>query len=414
MTLVLDGTLDAHSRDDLTRMAPGQAAQEQYDNELDRYASPHDWWRIATLPDGEPVGFVIPAHNGYNPIIAYLAVVPAHRGHGYIHDVLAAGTSLLAAQTVPRIRAATDVGNAPMAAAYLTAAATWSCPLRRRAAPWPSSATASRTPREGQQKAAGRLAPYARRVDRRPLQNRVLPTGEIVADPARGTLMGNRGCLHGTGRELGVARWRSRLWICCTLIWKDVHRDPMPPGRWTALFFLDEATALAAGHRPCAYCRRADFLAYAEAWRSAQSLARRPWAYEMDARLHDERVESRTRRQITRPARCGDLPAGTMVRHDGIVGLVWQRRFLPWANTGYGSALPLPDRVELLTPPASVAALRAGYRPALHPSAEYQAAAAGRGVSWQSSARWVAITDRTCPRRRLHASPLTPACSRRS
>jgi RimJ/RimL family protein N-acetyltransferase len=121
MTLVLDGTLDAHSRDDLTRMTPSQAAQEQYHNELERYASPHSWWRIATLPDGEPVGFVIPAHNGYNPIIAYLGVVPAHRGHGYIHDVLASGTSLLAAQNVPRIRAATDVGNAPMAAAFALA-----------------------------------------------------------------------------------------------------------------------------------------------------------------------------------------------------------------------------------------------------------------------------------------------------
>jgi RimJ/RimL family protein N-acetyltransferase len=121
MTLALDGTLDAHSRDDLTRMTPGQAAQQQYRNELERYASPHEWWRIATLPDGEPVGFVIPAHNGYNPIIAYLAVVPAHRGHGYVHDVLAAGTSLLAAQDVPRIRAATDVGNAPMAAAFAQA-----------------------------------------------------------------------------------------------------------------------------------------------------------------------------------------------------------------------------------------------------------------------------------------------------
>ena len=121
MTLVLDGTLDAHSRDDLTRMTPRQAAQEQYRNEFERYASPHEWWRVATLPDGEPVGFVIPAHNGYNPIIAYLGVVPAHRGHGYIHDVLAAGTSLLAAQDVPRIRAATDVGNAPMAAAFALA-----------------------------------------------------------------------------------------------------------------------------------------------------------------------------------------------------------------------------------------------------------------------------------------------------
>jgi hypothetical protein len=118
MTLVLDGTLDAHGRDDLTRMTARQAAQEQYHNELERYASPQGWWRIATLPDGEPVGFVVPAHNGYNPIIAYLGVAPAHRGHGYVHDVLAAGTSLLAAQNVPRIRAATDVGNVPMAAAF--------------------------------------------------------------------------------------------------------------------------------------------------------------------------------------------------------------------------------------------------------------------------------------------------------
>jgi RimJ/RimL family protein N-acetyltransferase len=121
MTLVLDGTLDAHSRDDLTRMTPSEAAQEQYHNELDRYTSPHEWWQIATLPDGEPVGFVIPAHNGYNPIIAYLGVVPAHRGHGYVHEVLAAGTRQLASQNVPRIRAATDIGNAPMAAAFARA-----------------------------------------------------------------------------------------------------------------------------------------------------------------------------------------------------------------------------------------------------------------------------------------------------
>lgn len=121
MTLVLEGTLDAHGRDSLTRMTPSQAAREQYHNELERYASPHEWWRIATLPDGEPVGFVIPAHNGYNPIIAYLGVVPAHRGYGYIHDVLAVGTSLLAAQNVAQIRASTDVGNAPMAAAFALA-----------------------------------------------------------------------------------------------------------------------------------------------------------------------------------------------------------------------------------------------------------------------------------------------------
>src|SRR5215211_2432471 len=118
-----------------------------------------------------------------------------------------------------------------------------------------------------------------------PLQNRVTPTGEIVSDPARGLLMGNRGCLHDQDRTLRTARWRSKLWICCRLDFKGARRDPMPPGRWTALFFLDEATALSAGHRPCAYCRRADYLAYAEAWRRAAGLTVRLRAWEMDAQL---------------------------------------------------------------------------------------------------------------------------------
>jgi len=121
MTLVLDGTLDAYSRHDLARMTARQVAEQQYRGELERYSSPHDWWRVATLPGGEPVGFVIPAHNAYHPIIAYIGVIPAYRGHGYIDDLLAAGTRVLAAEDVPRIRAATDVGNAPMAAAFARA-----------------------------------------------------------------------------------------------------------------------------------------------------------------------------------------------------------------------------------------------------------------------------------------------------
>ena len=124
-----------------------------------------------------------------------------------------------------------------------------------------------------------------------PLQNRVTHTGEIVADPARGTLMGNRGCLHTPDRRLGAARWRSKLWICCLLDFKGVRRDPMPPGRWTALFFLDEATAFAAGHRPCAYCRRPAYTAFADAWRIAHRQATRPRAIEMDSVLHTQRVE---------------------------------------------------------------------------------------------------------------------------
>jgi len=118
MTSALDGTLDAHSRDDLTRMPADEVATRHFDEELARYKSPREWWRAATLPDGTPVGFVFPARNDYNPIIAYIGVAARHRGHGYIDDILAEGTRILAATGVPRIRATTDVGNVPMAAAF--------------------------------------------------------------------------------------------------------------------------------------------------------------------------------------------------------------------------------------------------------------------------------------------------------
>lgn len=118
MTLALEGTLDAHSRDELTRMSAREAAVRHYEGELARYTSPKDWWQIATLPAGKAAGFVIPARNDYNPIIAYLAVLPEYRGNGYINDILAQGTRILAAHEVPRIRASTDLGNSPMANAF--------------------------------------------------------------------------------------------------------------------------------------------------------------------------------------------------------------------------------------------------------------------------------------------------------
>jgi hypothetical protein len=219
-----------------------------------------------------------------------------------------------------------------------------------------------------------------------PLQNRVSPDGELHAVQERGTLMGNRGCIHGPDRTLGVSRWRTKMWISCVLVWRDVRRDVMPPGRWTALFFLDEATALSAGHRPCGYCRRAEHHDFGERWRAAEGLARRPRAYEMDQMLHAERVESRTRRKLSRPARLGELPDGAMVRLGGGGGgggggpapalgpdcaLVLSGRLLPWRFDGYGAPVDAPpDRVlELLTPPTIVRILAEGYRPLLHPSA---------------------------------------------
>lgn len=210
-----------------------------------------------------------------------------------------------------------------------------------------------------------------------PLQNRVTPTGEIVADPGRGLMMGNRGCLHGQGRGLGVSRWRSKLWICCVLDWKDIRRDPMPPGQWTALFFLDEATALAAGHRPCAYCRRRDFLDFAEAWRAARRLARRPWAREMDAMLHRERVD-RARRQVSHHAPVDELPDGVMIRAGGGAGLLIAGRLRPWSFHGYSGPAKAGalGAVEVLTPASTVAAIAAGYRPLVHPSALAESALA--------------------------------------
>ena len=205
----------------------------------------------------------------------------------------------------------------------------------------------------------------------RPWQNRVLPTQEIVADPARGLLTGNRGCIHTAQRTLGVTRWRSKMWICCVLDWRGRRRDVMPPGRWTALFFLDEATALAAGHRPCGYCRRADYRWFAESWRTARGLPGPPRAGEMDARLHRERVDRRTRRQVTRPALAGSLPDGAMIRRDGEVALYCDGTLRPWSLAGYGPPRPAGPRtrVELLTPPSAAAVLAAGYRPLVHPSA---------------------------------------------
>jgi hypothetical protein len=212
-----------------------------------------------------------------------------------------------------------------------------------------------------------------------PLQNRVRPTGEIVATPARGLLLGNRGCLHGHGHELGVSRWRSKMWICCVLDWKDVRRDPMPPGRWTALFFLDEATSLAAGHRPCAYCRRADFLWYARSWGRAFGLPDRGRAPDMDARLHAERVVSRTRQQRTRVVPAGSLPDGVMVDAGTGPALLLAGTVRPWRLDGYGAPVDAPTGpVELLTPPATVATIAAGYQPLVHPTAKAPAGAAVR------------------------------------
>ncbi len=203
-----------------------------------------------------------------------------------------------------------------------------------------------------------------------PLQNRVLPDGEIVAIAARGLMMGNRGgALHDANRALGRRRWVSKQWICCRLAFNDRHRVVMAPNRYTELFFLDEATALAAGHRPCFECRRQDFLWFAALWSTAAGKAGRATAAEMDAVLHAERVDAAGRKVVWQ-APTADLPSGAVVRHGGLPHLVLASWLLPWSPGGYGAAIRRPEAaLDVLTPRSTVAVLSAGYCPMLHPSA---------------------------------------------
>ncbi|MAZ19151.1 MAG: hypothetical protein CL535_22860 [Ahrensia sp.] len=202
-----------------------------------------------------------------------------------------------------------------------------------------------------------------------PLQNRVTPFGEIVAHPARGLFMGNRGILHISGRRLHpTRRWTHKTWICCLCEFKGRHRPVMTPGRYTELFFLDEAAALAAGHRPCFECRRADAKRFAAAWAQGNG-GPLPSARDMDAVLHAERLDGKDKRLHRLTASPGALPDGAMVAADDRAWLVLDGRFLPWSFEGYGAAAGEPAGLSLLTPPSIIRALVAGYRPSLHPSA---------------------------------------------
>ena len=199
-----------------------------------------------------------------------------------------------------------------------------------------------------------------------PLQNRVTPRGTIVRSSARGSLLGNRGCLH-RAREI-VRNHAGRRWIVCLLEFRGRRRPLMQEGRYTELFFLDEATALAAGHRPCAECRREAFERYRRAWPRAEG-APPPSAGEMDARLHSERIAPVG---ASRRVSIAGLPPGAMIELDGgdDAYLVLEDRLMRWTPAGYDRAVARPaGQARLLTPPGSVAVLSAGYRPLLHETA---------------------------------------------
>ncbi|MBM3547541.1 MAG: hypothetical protein FJX54_11345 [Alphaproteobacteria bacterium] len=200
-----------------------------------------------------------------------------------------------------------------------------------------------------------------------PLQNRVTPFGEIVAVAARGLFTGNRGIIHDPEtKTLLKRRWTTKAWICCTLDWRGRRREPMAQRSWTELFFLDEATAFAAGHRPCFYCRRQDALAFREAWAKGQG-RKAASAPEMDEVLHTERLDAHRKKRLHPPA--ADLPDGSMVAAGGDAYMIADGKPLLWSVAGYRRGGSLPRIGGMITPPTIVAAFSAGYRPALHPSA---------------------------------------------
>lgn len=197
-----------------------------------------------------------------------------------------------------------------------------------------------------------------------PLQNRVAPTGELLATPARGTLMGNRGLLH-DDRQRIVRPFAVRRWIICTLRYKTVHRRVMTPGLYTELFFLDEATGLAAGHRPCAFCQRTRFNQFCEAWVTGNpghvSDAKQLRVDVLDGVLHRERIDA-AKRKVTFAAKLSTLPAGTMVLLGDVPRLVTADALRPWTPFGYGEPVLKPKgTVRVLTPRSVVNAIRAGF-----------------------------------------------------
>ena len=202
-----------------------------------------------------------------------------------------------------------------------------------------------------------------------PLQNRVTPFGEIVAIAQRGMFMGNRGIIHDPRtRTLLRRRWTTKAWITCVCEYKGTRRDVMSRRSWTEIFFLDEATALAAGHRPCFFCRREAAEKFRSAW-TAGNGGDRPSAAGIDDVLHRERLASRRKRLHPLPMPIGRLPDGTMVAIDATSYVIAGGRALEWTEGGYQNSARTLSDAKLLTPPSTLRALCAGYRPILHPTA---------------------------------------------
>jgi hypothetical protein len=202
-----------------------------------------------------------------------------------------------------------------------------------------------------------------------PLQNRVTPQGDIIATPLRGMFTGNRGIIHDPAtRTLLRRRWSSNAWLTCVCEFRGRRRKVMGGRSWTELFFLDEATAFAAGHRPCFYCRRDDANAFRAAWEGGNGVGG-VLARDIDIVLHRERLERGKKRLHALSMPLQQLPDGAMVQVGAESYLIAQGRVLLWSPGGYRWAQNDISGAVLLTPPSALRAFSAGYRPVLHESA---------------------------------------------
>ena len=202
------------------------------------------------------------------------------------------------------------------------------------------------------------------------LQNRVTPFGDIVAIPQRGIFTGNRGIIHDPAtKTLLSRRWTSKAWLVCSCQYKDRRREVMARRSWTELFFLDEAVALAAGHRPCFLCRREAAKAFRAAWAAAVGRDE-PSAAAMDMVLHHERMERGRKPVHAMPGPLRELPDGAVIAVSGSAYTVAAGQAFRWTEQGYEPPKEICRADGLLTPPSTLMALRAGYRPVLHPTLE--------------------------------------------
>jgi hypothetical protein len=206
-----------------------------------------------------------------------------------------------------------------------------------------------------------------------PLQNRVTPFGDIIATPHRGLFTGNRGIIHDPLTKTLTRRWAGKAWLTCVCEFRSRRREVMGGRSWTELFFLDEATALAAGHRPCFYCRRDDANRFRAAWETGNRVGGM-LAPDIDAVLHGERLDRGKKRLHALPAPVERLPDGAMIALDGENYLIAQGRAFLWSPAGYREGQIALAGAKLLTPPSTLRALNAGYQPRLHPSAAKQVA----------------------------------------